>query len=63
MVSLDLAYPEELGGSGAGSNPEHLVAMGYRACFSGASSEVARRRRTAQSAVEVTSGKWLWRKP
>ena len=53
-ISLDLAYPKELGGSGAGSNPEQLVAMGYAACFSGALSAVARRRTIALSAVEVT---------
>lgn len=53
-VSLDLAYPKEIGGSGAGSNPEQLVAMGYAACFSGALHAVARRRRIALSAAEVT---------
>jgi lipoyl-dependent peroxiredoxin len=53
-VSLDLAYPKELGGSGAGSNPEQLVAMGYAACFSSALGAVARRRRIALPAAEVT---------
>jgi Ohr subfamily peroxiredoxin len=53
-VSLDLAYPRELGGSGAGSNPEQLVAMGYAACFSSALGAVARRRRIALAAHEVT---------
>jgi Ohr subfamily peroxiredoxin len=53
-VSLDLAYPKELGGSGAGSNPEQLVAMGYAACFSSALGVVARRRRIAAPAGEVT---------
>jgi osmotically inducible protein OsmC len=53
-VSLDLAYPKEVGGSGAGSNPEQLVAMGYAACFSGALDVVARRRKITQSSVEVT---------
>ena len=43
-VSLDLAYPKEIGGSGTGSNPEQLVAMGYAACFSSALGAVARRR-------------------
>jgi lipoyl-dependent peroxiredoxin len=54
MVSLDLAYPKEIGGSGGGSNPEQLVAMGYAACFSSALGVVARRRKIALSAVEVT---------
>lgn len=53
-VSLDLAYPKEIGGSGAGSNPEQLVAMGYAACFSSALSVVARRRRITLSSAEVT---------
>jgi Ohr subfamily peroxiredoxin len=52
-ISLDLAYPKEIGGSGAGSNPEHLVAMGYAACFSAAMSAVARRRHVTLSTVEV----------
>ena len=52
-VSLDLAYPKELGGSGAGSNPEQLVAMGYAACFSSALGAVARRRHVTLSQVEV----------
>jgi Ohr subfamily peroxiredoxin len=53
-VSLDLAYPKEIGGSGAGSNPEQLVAMGYAACFSSALEVVARRRRITLSSPEVT---------
>jgi Ohr subfamily peroxiredoxin len=53
-VSVDLACPKELGGTGAGSNPEQLVAMGYAACFSSALSAVARRRRIAPPAGEVT---------
>jgi osmotically inducible protein OsmC len=53
-VSLDLAYPKEIGGSGAGSNPEQLVAMGYAACFSSALSVVARTRKINLSSAEVT---------
>jgi len=52
-VSLDLAYPKEIGGSGAGSNPEQLVAMGYAACFSSALDVVARRRRVTLPSAEV----------
>lgn len=52
-VSLDLAYPKEIGGSGAGSNPEQLVAMGYAACFSSALDVVARRRRITLPSAEV----------
>jgi Ohr subfamily peroxiredoxin len=32
-VSIDLAVPKAMGGSGAGSNPEQLVAMGFASCF------------------------------
>jgi lipoyl-dependent peroxiredoxin len=53
-VSLDLACPKETGGSGSGSNPEQLVAMGYAACFSSALSAVARRRQILLSSAEVT---------
>jgi len=53
-VGLDLDVPKELGGSGAGTNPEQLVAMGYAACFSSALGATARRRKAALSAVEVT---------
>src|ERR1700735_3225710 len=53
-VSLDLAYPKEVGGSGAGSNPEQLVAMGYAACFSSALGVVAHRRGVRLSSPEVT---------
>jgi Ohr subfamily peroxiredoxin len=52
-VTLDLAFPKELGGTGAGSNPEQLVAMGYAACFSSALSAAAQRRKTELPAVEV----------
>ena len=53
-VSIDLAYPKEIGGSGAGSNPEQLVAMGYAACFSSALGVVARRRHITLTGLEVT---------
>ena len=43
-ISLDLSYPSELGGSGKGTNPEQLVALGYSACFGNALALVARRR-------------------
>ncbi|HEY1926560.1 MAG TPA: Ohr family peroxiredoxin [Caulobacteraceae bacterium] len=52
-VSLDLAFPKELGGTGAGSNPEHLVAMGYAAGFSSALSAEAQRRRIELRGAEV----------
>lgn len=33
---VTLATPKELGGNGAGNNPEQLFAAGYAACFIGA---------------------------
>jgi Ohr subfamily peroxiredoxin len=32
-IDLDLAVPQEMGGTGAGTNPEQLFAAGYAACF------------------------------
>jgi Ohr subfamily peroxiredoxin len=32
-LDLDLAIPKEMGGSGNGTNPEQLFAVGYAACF------------------------------
>ncbi|RIT13819.1 organic hydroperoxide resistance protein, partial [Mycobacteroides abscessus] len=32
-LDLDLAIPKEMGGSGNGTNPEQLFAIGYAACF------------------------------
>lgn len=35
-LTLTMATPKELGGNGAGQNPEELFALGYAACFLGA---------------------------
>jgi osmotically inducible protein OsmC len=32
-LDFDLAVPKEMGGSGNGTNPEQLFAVGYAACF------------------------------
>jgi Ohr subfamily peroxiredoxin len=53
-VSLDLSYPSELGGSGNGTNPEQLVALGYSACFSNALALVARRRHLDATQASTT---------
>ncbi|MGW9551143.1 organic hydroperoxide resistance protein [Citricoccus zhacaiensis] len=42
-ISLDLATPQEMGGSGDGANPEQLFAAGYAACFHSALQMVARK--------------------
>lgn len=36
MLTVTLAPPKELGGSGLGHNPEELFALGYAACYLGA---------------------------
>ena len=33
QLDLDLRQPKEMGGDGAGTNPEQLFAIGYAACF------------------------------
>lgn len=47
--------PIELGGTGAGTNPEQLFAAGYSACFQSALSVVARRARVDVSGSRVTA--------
>jgi Ohr subfamily peroxiredoxin len=41
-LDLQLAIPKEMGGSGDGTNPEQLFAIGYAACFHSALRMVAR---------------------
>ena len=41
-LDLDLAVPQDMGGSGEGTNPEQLFAVGYAACFHSALQVVAR---------------------
>lgn len=36
QITMTLATPKELGGSGLGHNPEELFALGYAACYLGA---------------------------
>ena len=40
-LDIALARPKEMGGNGAGTNPEQLFAAGYSACFLGAMGFVA----------------------
>jgi lipoyl-dependent peroxiredoxin len=42
-LTVDMRMPPELGGDGAGTNPEELFAVGFAACFEGALAVVARR--------------------
>ncbi len=41
-IDLDLSIPKEMGGSGSGTNPEQLFAIGYAACYHSALRLVAR---------------------
>lgn len=45
--ALDMAVPTQMGGSGAGANPEQLFAAGFAACFHSALQGVARARQIA----------------
>lgn len=42
MLTITMTSPKELGGSGAGHNPEELFAVGYAACYLGAMRFVAK---------------------
>jgi len=44
-LDLPLRLPVELGGAGGGTNPEQLFAAGFAACFHGALTLVAMKRR------------------
>jgi lipoyl-dependent peroxiredoxin len=54
-LSLDLAFPPEMGGTGAGTNPEQLFAAGYAACFHSALRLVAGRQHAALGDSTVTA--------
>jgi Ohr subfamily peroxiredoxin len=54
-LEVDLRTPEEMGGSGGGTNPEQLFAVGYAACFESALATVARRRRQDVGDVAIDS--------
>ena len=45
-LDLDLAIPKEMGGSGNGTNPEQLFAIGYAACFHSALRLVGRQEKS-----------------
>ncbi|MBK3647709.1 organic hydroperoxide resistance protein [Streptomyces sp. MBT33] len=47
--------PKEMGGNGAGTNPEQLFAAGYSACFQGALGVVAREAKADIAGSTVTA--------
>lgn len=54
-LEVNLRRPKEIGGSGGGTNPEELFAVGYAACFESALAVVARRRKLEASDVTIDS--------
>ena len=54
-LEVDLRPPLEMGGSGGGTNPEQLFAVGYAACFESALGGAARRRRHELGQVAIDS--------
>ena len=54
VLDLDIRPPAEMGGSGGGTNPEQLFALGYSACFQSAMAVVARRMGADTGDSEVT---------
>ncbi|MDT5152412.1 MAG: lipoyl-dependent peroxiredoxin, partial [Mycobacterium sp.] len=54
-LDLQLAIPKDMGGSGVGTNPEQLFAIGYAACFHSALRMVGRQEKTDVSDSAVGS--------
>lgn len=54
-LDVDLRLPSEMGGSGGGTNPEQLFAVGYAACFEGALGVVGRRAKAEVGDVGIDS--------
>ena len=54
-LNLDLRYPKELGGNGAGANPEQLFAAGFAACFEGAMGTILRKRNMKTEGIAINS--------
>ena len=55
VLDIQLRLPPEMGGSGGGTNPEQLFAVGYAACFEGALGVVSRRERVELGDVSIDS--------
>jgi lipoyl-dependent peroxiredoxin len=54
-LDVKLAFPAEMGGDGAGTNPEQLFAAGYSACFASAMGVVAGKKNIDVSDASVTA--------
>lgn len=55
QLDVRLRPPAEMGGDGAGTNPEELFAVGYAACFEGALGLVAQRQKVEPGDVSIDS--------
>lgn len=54
-LNVDLRYPKELGGNGAGTNHEQLFAAGFAACFEGAMGTVLRKKNIKAEGITIAS--------
>jgi Ohr subfamily peroxiredoxin len=57
QLDINLAKPKEMGGDGAGLNPEQLFAAGYSACFLGAIQFVAGQEKITVSPDAAITGR------
>jgi len=55
QLDVELGLQRELGGDGAGTNPEQLFAAGYAACFASAMQLVAKRQGVDAADASVTA--------
>ncbi|MBC7922148.1 MAG: organic hydroperoxide resistance protein [Ferruginibacter sp.] len=57
LLSVDLAFPKEIGGSGQATNPEQLFAAGFAACFGQTLGTLASQRKLSidQGTIAVTA--------
>ncbi|WP_413990295.1 organic hydroperoxide resistance protein [Labrys okinawensis] len=53
-LALAMAFPKELGGDGAGHNPEQLFALGYSACYGQAIVALGRKHGLDGGAAKIT---------
>lgn len=54
LLTVTMASPKDLGGSGKGHNPEELFAMGYAACFLSALRAAARMQKLGDVPEDAT---------
>jgi lipoyl-dependent peroxiredoxin len=62
-LDVQLRLPKELGGPGGGTNPEQLFAAGYAACFHGALSLIASKRKIKLGEASINAKVTFGRDP